>query len=480
MTISKKVLKNFSFLLCADILTKALGFIGIIYLARILTVEGFGKIEFAQAIIVYFILLVNQGLDIWGVREIAKNPGTKSEIVNNIVSIRFFLSILAYGILFLFVLLINKPGDIKKLILLYGLTIFTFSFTLNWFFQGIERMEIIALGQSISQLIYVSGILILVKGGSYIFQVPLIRFFSAFFSLSLLALIFFRMKGNFKLNFKTSIWKEIFKQSLPMGFSLIVTQIYYNLDTIMLGFIKGEKEVGWYNAAYKIVLLFIGFAGLFGNAIFPTLSRYYKESREKIETFVRQSSRITLFIGIPIAFGIFFLSKDIIQTTYGSSYLQGTVALQILIWSVFTIYTNLPFAFLLLAAEKQKEYMYAVVLGASVNLVLNFILIPRYSILGASLSTIACEIVVLNLILFYSKKLVKVPLLVYITKGLISSLLMGLVIYFLPFSLLIKIVIGILSYFIWMFMLGGVTREDTMIFFQLLRGSYKETRFDKK
>ena len=472
MTISKKILKNFSFLLGADLLAKAFGFIGVIYLARVLTVEGFGKIEFAQAIIIYFILIVNQGLDIWGVREIAREQERKKEIANNILSLRFFLSLLAYGVLVLFVFAINKPWEIKKLILLYGLTIFTFSFTLNWFFQGIERMEIIALGQLVNQLLYVGGIFFLVKSSSYIFQVPVIKFVAAFLSLSLLAFLFLKINGPFKLCMNPSLWKQIFKQSLPMGFSLIVIQIYYNLDTIMLGFIKGEKEVGWYNAAYKIVLLFIGFVSLFGNAIFPTLSRYYQESREKLQTLIRQSSRVTLFFGIPMAMGTCFLSKEMMQTLYGSLYLKGTVALQILAWSIFTVYSNAPFAFLLLAAERQKEYMYAVSIGAFVNLILNFILIPRYGLLGASLATIVCEIVVLSLILFYSRELVKVPLLGYLIKGFASSLLMGLTLYFMPFNLFIKIIIGIICYFIWMLILRGFTREDIRPVFQLLKSSY--------
>jgi O-antigen/teichoic acid export membrane protein len=472
LTISKKVLKNFSFLLGSDLITKALGFVSIIYLSRVLTVQGFGQIEFAQAIIIYFILLVNQGLDVWGVREIAREQERKNEIADNILSIRFFLSLLAYGVLVLFVLAINKPWEIKKLILLYGLTIFTFSFTLNWFFQGIERMEIIAVGQLVNQLLYVGGILFLVKNNSDIFQVPVIKFVAAFFSLTLLAFLFLKINGPLKLSMNPSLWKQIFKQSLPMGFSLIVIQIYYNLDTIMLGFIKGEKEVGWYNAAYKMVLLFIGFAGLFGNAIFPTLSRYHKKSKEKLQTLIRQSSRVTLFFGIPIAMGICCLSQEIIQTIYGSSYLKGTVALQILAWSIFTIYWNAPFAFLLLAAERQKEYMYAVTLGASINLLLNFILIPRYSLLGASIATIICEIVVLSLILFYSRGLIKVPLLAHLIKGFVSSFLMGLILYCLPFNLLIKILIGALSYFIWMYILKGFTRQDVRLAFQLLKSSY--------
>ncbi len=471
MALSKKIIINFSFLLGADLVTKALGFIGAVYLARILTVEGFGKIEFAQAIVVYFILLVNQGLDLWGVREIAKRQEKTKEIANDILSIRFFLSVLTYGLLVIFVFLINKPWDIKQLILLYGLSVFTFSFTLNWFFQGIERMEFIALGQLLSQLVYIAGIFLIVIDSSYILRVPLIKFASAFFSLSLLVLLFLKLNGSFKLRLNPSAWKEIFKQSLPMGFSLVVTQIYYNLDTIMLGFMKGEKEVGWYNAAYKIVLMFIGFAGLFGNSLFPALSRLYKESRGKLQNMIDLSSRVTLFFGIPFALGICLLSKEVMQTVYGGSYLKGNIALQILIWSVFTIYTNVPFAFLLLAAERQKDYMYAVGLGALVNLVLNFVLIPAYGLLGASIATISSEILVLWLVLFYSRKLVRVPLWRYLIKGFASSSIMVLVLYFLPFDLVTKVLIAASSYLIGMFVFKGVTKEEAQLVFQFLKGS---------
>ncbi|MCJ7458548.1 MAG: flippase [candidate division Zixibacteria bacterium] len=473
MTTSKKILRNFSFLLGADLITKALGFISVIYLARVLTVEGFGKIEFAQAIIIYFVLLVNQGLDLWGVREIAKGQEKIKEIVNNVLSIRFFLSLLAYGLLVIFVLLINKPWDIKQLILIYGLSIFTFSFTLNWFFQGIERMEFIALGQLMNQLLYVGGIFIVVKNSSYVFQVPLIKVIAAFFSLCLLALLFFKLNGSFKLSLNPSAWKEIFKQSLPMGFSLVVIQIYYNLDTIMLGFMKGVTVVGWYNAAYKIVLVFVGFASLFGTAVFPVLSRCYKESLDQFRKFVLQFSRLTIFFGLPIAVGGTILSDQIIRFVYGSAYQSSILPLQILIWSVFTVYFNCSFAFCLLASDRQKEYMYSVLIGAVVNLTLNLILIPKYSMLGASIATIVCEVVTLGLILFYSGRIVKSIPWIDLLKVLGSSSLMGLVLYSLSGNLLIKVFIGMAVYLGAMIILRGIHREDVIWLKQIIRAPHE-------
>ena len=473
MTTSNKILRNFSFLLGADLITKALIFISVIYLARVLTVEGFGKIEFAQAIILYFVLLVNQGLDLWGVREIAKEQEKRREIVNNVLSIRFFLSLLAYGLLVIFVLLINKPWDIKQLILLYGLGIFTFSFTLNWFFQGIERMEFIALGQLINQLLYVAGIFLIVKSSYQMSQVPLIKFVSAFFSLCFLVFLFFKLNGPFKLSLNPSAWKEIFKQSLPMGFSLVVIQIYYNLDTIMLGFMKGVTVVGWYNAAYKIVLLFIGFATLFGTAVFPVLSRCYKESLDQFRKYVLRFSRLTIFFGLPIAVGGTILSDQIIRLVYGSAYQSSILPLQILIWSVFTVYFNCSFAFCLLASDRQKEYMYSVLAGAVVNLTLNLILIPKYGMLGASIATIVCEVITLGLILFYSGRIVKSIPWIDLLKVLGSSSLMGLVLYSLSVNLPIKVFIGIAVYLGAMIILRGIHKEDVIWLKQIIRASHE-------
>jgi O-antigen/teichoic acid export membrane protein len=473
LSTARSVLKNFLSLTFADFFNKALAFLGVAYLARVLKAEGFGKIEFAQAIIVYFLLVVNQGLSVFGAREIAKDKTWIRIYVNQIMTMRLLLCLVSYILLVIFVLCINQPNEVKRLFLIYGFTLFTFSLTLDWVFQGIEKMEYVAVGRIITQVVYVGGLFLLVKKYDQLLRVPMIQVAGAITGAMFLLYTFIKKYGGIKLSYDFNLWKQILKQSMPMGVSFLVIQLYYRFDSVLLGFMKGVTVVGWYNAAYKIVLLFIGFASLFGTSIFPVLSRYYKESLAKLHQFVLQCSRLNIFFGLPIAVGGTILSGQIIRFVYGPAYQSSILPLQILIWSVFTVYFNCSFAFCLLACDKQKEYMYSVIAGAIVNLILNFMLIPKYSMLGASIATIVCEVITLGLILFYSRRIVKAIPGIDLLKIFGASACMGVVLYFLPGNLLIKVFVGIFVYLGAMITLLGIHKEDMAWLKQIIKVPYE-------
>ena len=476
MSTAATVSKNFLSLICADFFNKALGFLGVVYLARILKAEGFGKIQFAQAIMVYFLLIVSQGLSTFGVREIAGDRMNVKTYADHITTIRLFLSLISYTLLVVFILCINQAPEVKKLVLIYGLSLFTFSFTLDWVFQGTEKMEYIALGRIMNQIVYVGGLFLLVKNLDQLLRVPTIRIAGTIMGAIILLYIFIKRYGDVKLRYDLNLWKQIFKQSIPMGVSFVAIQLYYTVDTVMLGFMKGVTVVGWYNAAYKIVLLFISLASLFGTTIFPVLSRYYKESFTKLSKSMFQFSRLTIFFGFPIAVGGTILSSQIIRFVYGSTYQSSILPFQILIWSVFTVYFNCSFAFCLLACDRQKKYMYSVLVGAIINLTLNLILIPKYSMFGASIATIICEVIVLGLILFYSRRIVEAFPGTDLLKVFGASSLMGIVLYFFPGSLLIKIFMGVLVYLSAMITLRGINRKDVVWLKQSMKALYEQKR----
>ena len=207
MSTTRRILKNFLSLSFAQIITKALGLIVVAYLARVLGTEGFGKIGFAQAILAYFILLVNLGLNTFGTREVAWNREEINRYVNNILTIRLIASIGAFALLAVFVYFIPKPAETKKLILLYGLTIFTFAFTINWLFQGIERMEFIALSQIAGTLINVGLIFFIIKSPQQLLKVPLIQVIAAVVAIGIL---FFILVKDF----------SVFKPELNLAFQI--------------------------------------------------------------------------------------------------------------------------------------------------------------------------------------------------------------------------------------------------------------------
>jgi O-antigen/teichoic acid export membrane protein len=88
---------------------------------------------------------------------------------------------------------------------------------------------------------------------------------------------------------------------------------------------------------------------------------------------------------------------------YGAAFVQAAEPFRILIWSVLTVYTNAAFAFLLLARHRDRAYLVATASGAALNVGLNLLVIPVAGMIGAAFATITSEILVLGLILWWTR-----------------------------------------------------------------------------
>jgi len=376
------IFKNFFVLIIAEAISKILGFVTIIYVAHVLGVSGFGEVSFALAVVSYFLLIPNAGLSLFGAKGIARNKKKIAQYIDNIVSIRVVLAIIAFICLVVLIFFIPKSLNTKKLIFLYGFTLFTFALTLDWVFQGLEKMEFIAVGNVIKAIIFIEGVFFLIKDPDQVLWLPIIQVMA-----SLVMILFFFSRTRLP-RFNLGRWKEVLKRSWPMGASLFCIAIYYNLDKIMLGFIKGEQVVGWYEAAYQVILLVLILPSLILKVFFPLLSRSRKVFRKYFFSMVP----LGVFVGIC---GI-YLAPFIVRLFYGSDYLMTILPLQILFFNVIIIFANMTLGNPLLAWGKQKRYLQVIAGGAGTNLIFNFLFIPKYSLIGAAIATLLAEIAVLG------------------------------------------------------------------------------------
>ena len=172
--LKSSLFKNFSYLTLGEIISKAIGFLVAIYVARVLGPDNFGKLGFAQAFTSYFGLIVNLGLDVYGTREVAKDKSKAKELLSNIVLMKFFLFIFVYALLFLIVSFLPKDTYTKKVILLYGLSLFTSVLAIDWFFQGFENFKIIAIGRIIRNVVYAALVFSFIKYLEKPFNLPVV------------------------------------------------------------------------------------------------------------------------------------------------------------------------------------------------------------------------------------------------------------------------------------------------------------------
>ena len=463
MNTAQKIIKNTFSLLFSGIITQLFSFILIIYLARILGPGDFGKINFSIAIVTYFTLIANLGLPLLGTREIARDKGKINEYLGNILTLRLFLSVLSFGLLLLVTFFLNKSLEIKHLIILYGLGVIFSALVIDWVFQGVEKMEYIGLGRILAGLVSTGLVLVFIKTQRQLLLIPCFQVAGSILMAGIFILIFVKNFGKLRLNFNFILWENLFRQALPLGISIIMVQIIYNIDTIMLGFMRSDAEIGYYNAAYKIITPLIMVGAVYFDAIFPLISNYYKISLESLKILQSYTAKLIVTIVIPLAIGGFILARPIVNLLYGSEYNNAIIAFQFLIWVVALVCLNSIYARGLWACNRQNEFMKIVILQAMANIGFNFFLIPRFGIVGAAISTVAAEL--LGFFFYYREfnKIIPVPIYNYIPRPLLAAIVMAIFLKLgasLNMWFLILILGGITTYLASLYFMKGIIKED--------------------
>ncbi|MHC2995240.1 MAG: flippase [Candidatus Atribacteria bacterium] len=445
----KRIVKNTFSLTISNLIGQFFTVISTVYLAKVLGAGGFGRIIFAQSIIVYFGLITDFGLRTVGVREVAKNRDEIKKYISNLLALKFILATTSFILLLIFLFFINKPIDYKILIALFGLTLFPQIILLDWAFEGTEQMEFVGIARIVRPILYLLFVLLFVKKLHDLIDVPLINLGSSLAVAILLGYIFYKNYGGFKLSFNLKFWKKLIIMALPLGLSAFLLQINSNIDIIMLGFMKSDIEVGWYGAAYKIILFLIGFSGYFGIAIFPTMSRYYQESKEKLKKLIYYACKVTTFLGLPIAVGGVILAPKIITLVYGNNFQESILVFQILLGYLFLSYVMAPFFFLLQASGKMKYFLNTAIVAAITNISLNIILIPRYGIIGAAIATVISNLVIFIMLYLYSvRNIVRVSIMKDLFMAFIMALAMGVAMTLVNTNLFGKFLAGVTFYFL--------------------------------
>ncbi len=466
MSTAKRVLKNFLSLSVAQIITKALGIFVTAYLARTIKAEGLGKIGFALAIVAYFTLFVDLGLSTFGVREIARSRDKIKKYVNNILTIRLVASIIGFISILIFAYFIPKSQEIKYLIIFFGLNVFAISFNIGWVFQGIEKMELQAVSEVIQQIVYAILIFLIIKSPDELLKIPFISIGTVFLSTIILVLIFVKKFGIVRMNFDFPFWRKILKQSLPMWFMGAMATIHLNFDFIMLGFMKSEEVVGWYSAAYKIVLLVGMLRVLTGRVFLPPLSRTHND-KSKLENVSGIYSRIMFGMSIPIGLGGTILAPYIIKLIYGKGFSESVLPFQILIWSIVIAFFCAVYSNSLLAWNREKKVMAIVGIGAVTNIIFNFILIPKFSLIGAAVATVVAEFTIFFGAYLEFQKIIKAHFVKHLLRPCISSVIMSAALLLLirrihmsTLGILTLFFLGLIIYSATLFLLKGFTIKD--------------------
>lgn len=367
------------------------------YVSRIILPVGTGKVDFATSIIVYFNIIAQLGMPLYGVRAIAKVRDDKEElnrVAQELFLINIVMTIFSYIVLFIMAFAVTRFQQERTLLFIMSASILLSAIGMEWLYKGLEKYSFITLFSVLFKIIALIGmyLLIHVKEDYLIYGALLVLASSGAGIINFLharKLISFKKVG--KYNFKRHL------SAIGIFFAMAcATQIYTHLDTVMLGFMKGDEEVGIYNAAVKIKIALVSLVTSLSAVLLPR-SSYYVD-HEMLDEFKRISSKALNFVmllSIPLTVYFIIFAKESILFLSGDKYINGVIPMQIIMPTVICIgLTNIMGIQILVPLNKEKTVLFSVLAGSIIDLFINLLLIPGYSAVGAALGTLIAEIVV--------------------------------------------------------------------------------------
>jgi len=394
MSGSKRIAGNLLYLLLGGVIASVLEFLTEVTLARRLTDQGFGHWSYVQSVIIYLLLIMDMGLAVYGAREIARYKDKAAEFIANIVAIKTLLAIVILSIFSAVILLLDMPSEMKILYIGGALLLIPQALNPEFIYQGYERMAGIALWRISNFLFYFILVFFLTRDRSSLWAVPYYKAGAGIISVVILWLIVKKvitLPRFSDLNVK--VWPGYIRIAVIMAFSFVIINVYHTFDTLMLGVFTTPETVGWYNAAYKVILQFVGLAIILQVVFGPVFSRQRDKSAELAETFYYFCVLLMIIAGIVCGL-VFLMGEDIILLLFGQTYANAIGILRLLSISLLFVFIQFIFTSPLLYCGFEKVYLVSMFAGAAVNVTLNFIFIPLFGYIGAAVATIFSNVVI--------------------------------------------------------------------------------------
>ncbi|MEM4291243.1 MAG: flippase [Archaeoglobaceae archaeon] len=459
-TVMKNVIYNSSSLLIANLT----GLIVVIFLARTLKPELFGIYTLSLSIIYIFSIFADLGINSAITRYIAdavaKNDyNLAGGYFRFLFKFKLSLTLAIAAIVAVSPNFLSQIFDKPIMEPLLLLSIFLVFSSMNSLFLGIAnamndfRLNLLSNMISGTTKLFFTFLLVLV--GLSLFGALLAIVFSAV--LTLVFAVYYVLKRYQSLFVaKRSVEKSRVLRFVAFTAVLSVTWVVFaNVDIVMIGYFLRAEDVAFYRAGFSIVSAIAGLISI-PAVLLPV---FVKLEDEDLSKAFSRAFKYSSALCIPSAFGVATIAKNLLLLAYGVDYIQGLNAMRILslllISPIFGIYGAI-----FSSKEKPELNFYPLTFSMGLNVALNWILIPIYSIDGAAIATVFSNVVFwILLAVICAREFAIFPKLEFIAKPLFCAIVMGFVAMNFD-SMLFSIPISILVYSALMFLVKGITKED--------------------
>ena len=397
------------------------------YVSRILSVEGIGKYNFSNSIVTYFMLISALGINTFAVREGSKYRNDKksfSDFASKVFSINIVSTLIAYMALFGSLLVFDKLKEYDTAILIFSVQIIFTTIGTEWIYSIYEEYAYITVRSIAFKIVSIVLMFIFVKQSTDYIIYIIVTVFATVGS-NILNFIHAKSFCNIRLTFRFNV-KEYLKPIMIIFASYIAVRIYVNSDITMLGLLKNDYEVGIYGVSTRIYSMVKDMLQAVLLVTIPRLSLYWgKGNREEYDKLLKKVTSTMIVLVVPAIIGLFIVGKDVILIIAGKNYIESVPSLRILCFAILcSIFSWIFNSCVLVPSKREKFTLRSSIISATVNVILNLWLIPLYGSIGAAITTLISEGLMMIMNYYSCKDIVRsIVFNRYIIHVLVSSIL---------------------------------------------------------
>lgn len=387
--------KNFLYNITYQLLLIILPLITAPYVSRVLGVDGVGTYSYIYSIAYYFCLFGMLGVSNHGNRSIAlvrEDRAKRSSTFWAIYTMQFITTMIAL-LLYLVFITVFFDGN-KRVAYIDTLFLLSYVLDINWLFFGLEEFRLTVTRNMAFKILTVVCTFLFVKCADDLWKYTLILALGTLLSQAYLW-GYLLQKVDFVRPSKKDLLSQI-KPVLVLFIPVIAYSIYKVMDKIMLGSMTSVQQVGLYENAEKIVGIPVGVITAFGTVMMPRISALVSQNNtSQIENYNRMSFRYFSLLAFGMVFGLIGTSGILPEVYFGSQFVDcGPLIAGLSFTLIFMTWANIIRTQYLIPNKKDRPYVVSTICGAMINLVVNYLLIPRFQAKGALIGTLLAEFTV--------------------------------------------------------------------------------------
>ncbi|MFS0938297.1 oligosaccharide flippase family protein [Enterococcus casseliflavus] len=417
----RKLIGNVFYQSIFQVLKIVLPVITIPIVSKALGPSGIGEYNYMNSIVSYFLLFAGLGMDMYGIREIAIVRNSKKLLSQKFWELQIFNGIISLIVILLyagFSMLSKNP----ILYLIQTLILVGAFFDISWFFAGIEEFKAITISNLFIKIIGFIFIVLYVKNYSDLIVYVFIQSMTIFLSQLILWIFLFGKITLVKINFKNVIRHT--KPAASFFVGKIATTLYMNINKTILGLIGTFAMVGIFSNSTNLIFIVVALVGTIDTVMLPKMSNLQSSgSEEKIIKILDTTLHIQVFFSILFMFGLISVADSLVYWFFGPEFSQAALVLKLLspLIIIKCLGTSIVKQYLM-PKNQIRNFNLSVIIGAVINALLNFSLIPVLGVFGAVFATFITESLVTGIRIYFLLKQTDFKFnIILITKQILSA-----------------------------------------------------------